>query len=102
MKNDDKKSKNNNLILLQSLLDEKKGPELNEKEQELKDKLIDIEDRLNSVENVILAVGKERDDSLFNSEAFSLLVGSIAISAAINVIAEYFDVNASDIDNLLE
>ena len=99
--NDDKKnSKNSNLILLK--FNKNEEIELTEEEIELKKKLNKIEDKFNSMEKVILSINNEQPDTLFNSDAFNILIGSIAITAAIRVIADYFDVDLSDIDNLLE
>ena len=97
-----KNSKNNNLILLQSIKDEIfEELLLNEEQEELKQKLLSIEKKLESVEKVVENISKFNRESIYNSNAFNMIVGSIAITAAIGTIAEYFGVKTEDIDNLL-
>ena len=101
MNDDDKKSKNKNIILLESLKKECKI-ELTEEEQKLKEKLCNIENKLESVEKVILDINNTIPDTPFDSETFIMLVGSIAITAAINVVAEYFEIDKHEIEKFMK
>ena len=98
---DKKNSKNHTLILLESLKKEKTIV-LSEKEIELEKKLLEIEDRFESLEYVITKMNQDKASTMFDSETFSILVGSIAITAAIGVVAEYFDLSKEDLDKLLK
>lgn len=99
--NDKKNSKNQNLILLESLKKEK-SIVLSEEEVELKDKLLEIESKLESVEKIIVKMNQDKPDTMFDSETFTILVGSIAITAAISVVADYFNLDKDDLDKLLK
>jgi hypothetical protein len=99
-KDDKKKCKNNNLILLE-LIKENKITELDEKEIELKNKLTYIENKLESVKKTMKSIAEDNNDS-FYSDSFDILVGSIAMTAAISTIAEYFDIKIEDVDNFMK
>lgn len=98
-----KKSKNNNLILLKSLMeDSNKKDELTEREEELKKRFMDIEVKLKSIEKVLSSVSGEQPDTIFTSEAFQMLVESIAITAAVGAVAEYLEISMDEIDDILK
>lgn len=98
-----KNGKNNNLILLKSIMEENgKLIELSENEIELKEKLVNIENKLISIEKIIASINNDKDNNIYNSEAFGILLNSIAITAAVNVIAEYFNIDIDRIDDILE
>lgn len=100
---DKKNSKNSNLILLKSIQEEiLKDLTLTEEEEKLKDQLYLIEEKLSSIEKVIDKIDLERDDTIYTSSAFGMLVGSIAIAAAVNAISEYFGVDSNEIKKLIE
>lgn len=100
---DKKNSKNNNLILLKSIKEEiLKDIILTKEEETLKDQLYLIEDKLCSIEKVIDKIDLERDDTIYTSSAFGMLVGSIAIAAAVSAVSEYFGVDSNDIKKLIE
>lgn len=84
----EKKYKKSNVVLLKY---NKNKFELDENELELKKKLIKIDNKLKSIEKVITSVDKESPDLVFTTEAFQILVESIAISAAVDIITDYFD-----------
>jgi len=96
--NNKKNSKNNGLVLIKFPEKENKFIELNEEENLLKEKLLEIEYKLNSIDNIIFAVKEENSDTMFDSEVFNTIIGSIAISAAISVVAEYFNIKSEDIN----
>jgi hypothetical protein len=54
------------------------------------------------MDNVVIGIRNENSDTIFDSEAFNTIIGSIAISAAVSAVAEYFDVKPEDIDSLLK
>lgn len=102
-KNSKKKSKDNNLILLKSIIEEKrKKSELTEQEMQLKKRLTEIERKLESIEKVISSVSHESPDTIFSSEAFQMLVESIAVTAAVGAIAEYLEISIDEIDDILK
>ena len=97
------KSKNNKMILIKSILeDNERKNELNEKEIELKQRLIDIDNKLESIEKVVTVIGCDKPNTIFSSDAFQMLVESIAITAAIGVVAEYLDISIDDIEDILK
>jgi hypothetical protein len=76
--------------------------ELTDSENELKNKLCDIENKLASVKNVFANINAEKTDTIYNSDTFRILIGSIAITAALNTLAEYLGVNLEDVNKLIE
>lgn len=93
----------NRIVLLRdsSKSGEEKKILLTEEEQELKKKLLEIESKIDSVENALNSIAQERENSLFGDKIFGTVVGTIAIAAATNLIAEYFNVTKEDLDNLI-
>lgn len=94
-------TKNRIVLIRDSSKTEEKELPLTEVEKELKDKLLEIESKIDSVENALNALTKERENSLFGDKIFGTVVGTIAIAAATNIIAEHFNVTKEDLDNLL-
>ena len=102
-KNSNKKSKNNNLILIKSIIEaNEKKSELTDREKELQKRLLEIDDKLKSIEKVISTVNDKDPNTIFASEAFEMLIESIAITASIEIIANYFEISIDDIDNILK
>ncbi|MFW6242950.1 MAG: hypothetical protein ACOC2W_02230 [bacterium] len=100
MKNNRKNSKKNKLLLLKFNQDDKKI-KLTENELKLKEKLLDIEDKLSSIDKITETIEQEKDDTIFKTEAFDMLVSSVAITAAVYTVAEYLGVDVDKIDKLL-
>lgn len=99
----DKQDIKNRVVLLRdvSKSGEEKEIKLTKEEQELKDRLLEIEAKIDSVENALNAIAQQKENSLFGDKIFGTVVGTIAIAAATNVIAEYFNVTKEDLDNLI-
>lgn len=93
--------KNRIVLLRDSSKSEDAKIELTKEERELKGKLLDIELKIDAVENVLNSIALEKSDSLFGDKIFGTVVGTIAIAAATNIIAEHFNVSKEDLDNLL-
>lgn len=88
------------LVLLRTITNDL-TKELSEEEIDLREKLVEIETKLKSVEKVITNIAKD-SKTIYDSEAFSLLIESIAITSAISVVAEYLNVSPEDIEELLK
>lgn len=101
--NETKDAKKPNLIVLKNIIEENnKRYQFNEEETEFKKKLINIESKLDSIDKVTASIKQENDETIFATDAFKMLVESIAITAAMAAVAEYFDVDAQDVENLLK
>ncbi|MFW6008582.1 MAG: hypothetical protein ACOCP8_04875 [archaeon] len=94
------KDKKNKFVLL-NFNKEKSEITLNDEEKELKQQLLEIENKLDSIDKVTKVINDEKPDSIFKTEAFDMLVSSVAITAAVYVVAEYLGVEVENIDNLL-
>jgi hypothetical protein len=101
--NETRDTKKPSLIILKNIIDENnKKYQLNEEEQQFKNKLVNIEAKLESIDKVTASIKQENDETIFANDAFKMLVESIAITAAMAAVAEYFDVDAQDMENLLK
>ncbi len=80
--------KKDNLILLESYL---KSIQLNEDELVIKDKLVEVEEKLGSFRNIIDKIEEENLYSIFSSDSFNNLIGSIAIAKALEILEDYFE-----------
>lgn len=95
----DRKDNKNNLILLKN---DKKAEirQLNDNENDLKKKLLDIEKKIDSIDNVIESIKLDHTGTIYESDAFDMLVSSVAITAAVYAIAEYLDIEKDNLDKL--
>lgn len=82
-------------------LKEKEGLQLTDEEILLKNKLLEIEQKIDSVENALNALSQEKTNTIFSEQIFTTVVGTIAVAAATNLIAEYFNVSKEDLDETL-
>lgn len=89
----------NRIVLLHDSSKTEEKKVLTEEEKKIKDKLLEIEAKIDSLENVLNAVSEEKVDTVFCDKIFGSVVSTIAITAATNVIAEYFNVSKEDLEN---
>lgn len=96
----DDKRKDKKLVVLRSAPDTETKKDLTFEETELKNKLLEIENKLDCVENALEALGQEKPNSIFADNVFNTVVGAIAIAAATDILANYFNIDKSDIEDL--
>lgn len=75
--------------------------ELTEEELKLKEKLMEIDRKIISVHNVVDVIASENKDTIFVEDVVDSSLGFIAVTAATNILAEYFGVDKMSIDDLI-
>lgn len=94
---DDKKDIKSKLILLSNnFADKIEKAELTSEELEIKRKLIEIEEKIDSLENIVEIISDELPETFYSSDVFMTIIAGSALTAATEVINEYFGVEKKD------
>jgi hypothetical protein len=75
--------------------------ELTPEQLELKEKFLEIDRKIGILEETLTSVLNENANSIFAEEVIENLIGLSAITAANDIIGEYFGIEKMDLNDLL-
>lgn len=76
--------------------------ELNYEELELKEKLAEIDKKVDSAQYIMNIINEENKNSMFTEDIVDNIVGIMAVTAATNIIGQYFGLEQTTLDDMLK